>query len=270
MDYFVSIENNAYCHWQASLLIESFNQAGLADKLIVAVAKNDAPCLPNFVANVKKHKKLFVHENFSHQGHKCFNKLNSILLAIRNNFISYPFMVLHPDMVLLKPYEQEVKKDILFQVNEPDETLEKNLNFYISQFLTATNVDYTRFGTSFIFNNVPEAFFFKALDNLQYLCHQFGSNWALERAAWTLTLCQYYTILSMKGVYLEGNLMHNELDSFHLIHYKYGMPPVFNKHFYTYRSENDMLAIKSNPYEVLEENNSTIAMGVINKLLKNL
>ena len=59
MEYFVSAGNKAYYHWQLELLIQSFKEYGIEDKLVVAISSSEDPLYKNFCNNLKNHKRIF-------------------------------------------------------------------------------------------------------------------------------------------------------------------------------------------------------------------
>lgn len=180
MDYFVSIEDTTYHHWQIELLLESFNRHGIINNVVVAIAKNDEPKSLDFTKNLKKIKRIFYHENIGRKRkYLPINKPYSLYNAIKNELISQPFTLIEPDMILGKPVDIPIN-NITFQIN-PTLTLksacEKNpkINDYIKNIIKIKKMNEEEFwislGNIMTFNKIPEEFFERVIEwteNLEY------------------------------------------------------------------------------------------------------
>ncbi len=190
MQYFVSIQNNAYSRWQAELLIESFKYHGLEDQLVVVIADNDQPDIPEFSKNLLAHKRKHTYMNFG-QKFKPFNKTRSLIWALdEGKVLQKPFVLLHPDMLLLNPIEPR-KESFVYDINDSYDL--KFLSERVSLAMREREGEWFSWiplGDTMIFNeDIPNSFFVKAHLELESLVKEFGvdTKLKLEKAAWLLT-----------------------------------------------------------------------------------
>lgn len=104
MKYFVSIEKTPYFYWQTELLIESFKKLELEKDLVIAIAdsKEGGKFVPKNISECD----VFLHKNWIEDfNFKYINKYLSLDLVRRTRKIKPPFVVIEPDMVLLKKIE---------------------------------------------------------------------------------------------------------------------------------------------------------------------
>src|SRR5262245_8105045 len=103
MNYFVSVENAPFHHWQIELIIESFILHNQQNQLLIALAQKFAPAYYEFCRNLSQHPRILGHENrggFRNQ----FYSLHTVLI---DKLISQPLAILQPDVVLYHPVEFE-------------------------------------------------------------------------------------------------------------------------------------------------------------------
>lgn len=279
MDYFVSIEDTTYHHWQIELLLESFKHHKLLDNIVVAIAKNDEPKALDFIKNLRKVKRVFYHENLGQKrNYLPINKPYSLQMAIKSNLVKQPFALIEPDMVLGKPIDTPIN-NITFQINSlltKESACQKNikLNTHIKDITKIKKMYEEDFwislGNTIVFNNVPEDLFKRALEWTEILEYESRKNtneswWYAEKIAWVLSMLEYHGHLKYKGVHdyemtlVDSGLQHN------LIHYKYGFPSHFNKKMFTYKEP--MFLSMGNPYEVMKQNNSTTCTNYVSSII---
>ena len=87
-----------------------------------------------------------------------------------------------------------------------------------------------------------------------------------EKAAWELTLVESFQHFSVKSKFLAGPLLYDS-DNMNFIHYKVGIPPVFNKKFYQF--ENGTFYSNQGPYETLMEHNPTINTNYMQQVIRS-
>jgi hypothetical protein len=123
-------------------------------------------------------------------------------------------------------------------------------------------------GSSMIFKDVPNEFFTMVYHELELLVKEFGHD-KLEIAAWLVALYKYLFFdnvfnLTLKGDSLEQNLADHGLVK-NLIHYRHGLPPEFNKHYF---KADDLILNESNPFDSLLSNNVTSSTDFVCELIK--
>lgn len=273
MDYFVSIENTPYFHWQTDLLIESFKKHNLEDNLLIAIASNeDAKAIPDFTFNLSKHKRIFLHPSYTEEhGHPCFNKIFSLISALENKILSNPFVMIHPDMLLMKPMSEEIEKekdddgnDVEFNIcfgTDIDEAL------HVKEFIEPLakeivkargfpdeNFSWIPLGNVVKFYDVPISFFYRMAQRTRQLIEDQKENTSFdfEKGGWLLALYDYMGRLMYRGEFYEITMLHHDLTT-NFIHYKHGLPPAFSKQQFVMREPIGFIASGGDPFEVLAE-----------------
>ena len=102
MQYLVSIENCQFFRWQLELLHESMSLLGVEDSLVIACAhfENKKLRFPN----------VFYHENVGRKfNYLALNKPYALQVAVKNNLIKQPFVLIDPDMFMLRPIDESNK-----------------------------------------------------------------------------------------------------------------------------------------------------------------
>jgi hypothetical protein len=87
-----------------------------------------------------------------------------------------------------------------------------------------------------------------------------------EQAAWEQTLTESFQHCGIKGKFLAASLLHAD-DNLNLIHYKNGVPPVFNKKFYHFN--NGSFYSSQGPYETLMEHNPTVNTNYLQQVIRS-
>jgi len=275
MKYFVSIENTSYFHWQIELLIESFNRHSLEDDLIIAIANNDNPVVPQYKKNLLNHKNKFVHENFSP---KCLNKTNSLWMAIKNGLITAPFAVIHPDMVMINPINP-IDKDIVFSPQPETESIYKEpLSKYIEEIKKISKIVeemiWLPVGDVIVFNTIPDYFFERLNINILKLINDFDNpSFKLEKAAWILTILEsaiglFAPPLSLGIRTLEQTLLHHGIET-NFVHYKHGLPPEWSKYQYKFEGPATLMINEAGPYHSMIDSNCTSSTDIVCKLINS-
>lgn len=267
MKYFVSIENIPYFHWQIELLIESFKYHNLQDQLIIGIANNDSGSLPEFVGNLLEHKNKFFHFNYG-QEYKKFNKIYSLILAIKHNLIEQPFAIIHPDMLLFKPLSN-FDENVVFNVDYEYST--NKIESFISSILSEKHISEETMktlplGDILVFNNVPLTFFNRVIDRIHQVWDKLADPRS-EKYGWMLAMYDYLGLIQYKGERLEAHLVEDKNFDFNFIHYKHGLPPHFSKHLFNYDS-NIALLESMNPYETLLKHNPNLVTDYVQKRIK--
>ena len=239
MDYLVSIENTQYDLWQIELLIESFKIHKLQDSLVVAIA-GPAKALTK---NLSQHIRIIHHEPH------LYNSIYSVYAALHENLLKEPFVLLHPDMLLHKPFNDVWKENIVFEPHRSD-----------------LKIDYPFVLCGAVrFNLVAHKFFQNAIA----LAEQLEKNKTEEpnnvvRAAWTNTLVNSIPFYDIIGQPIEMGLDYtgDNWENIPIIHYKFGFPPAFNKRMF-----GPLALTDKNPYDVLLEQNPTNITNYVHKVI---
>lgn len=239
MDYFVAIENTAYDIWQIELLIESFKLLKLQDSLVLGVAGNSTK-----TKNVSEIKRVFCHDPHP------FNSIYAVYAALQTGFLTEPFVLLHPDMILHEPFKEIHGENIVFHpyANDLKEGYVVNA------------------GGAMRFNLVPHKFFklvMNTAEQMKKLNREKPQD--IVKAAWTSSILTASGYCDIIGSPLEVGLLNTEFADMPIIHYNKGMPPAFDKRLFYQK-----LAITDkNPYQVLLENNPTVVTNYVQKVVRS-
>lgn len=271
MQYFVSIENISYFHWQIELLIESFKHHNLQDKLCISIAENKNPCLLSYTKNITQHKNILVHPN---NELKCINKIHGLIAFLESGKLKAPYTIIHPDHILLKPVEQS-EPTILFH----EDSL-SNLQFQIEQITSAIaskfnlrEFNWIPLGDVIVVNqDLPVDFYSRILHIIESLKEKIDGK-KLDKMAWILLLHELLFIknppsISIKGGRLEQSLLDHKV-VMNFIHYKHGIPPEFSKYYYKYELPLALVPNGLDPYHAIYANNVTTSTDYVCKLIKS-
>ena len=241
MDYFVSTTNTPYDIWQVELLIESFKLHNLQDSLAIAVAGESLPT----TKNLAKHKRILYHTPHP------YNSIFAVYAALYTGFLTEPFVLMHPDMILHKPFVDNWKENIVFMCCKNH--LQNQLPFLTSGAIR--------------FNLVAHKFFQIALAHAIKLEKDTQEDkHDIVKIAWTTSILQQISAYEVTGKLLEIPLTH--IDTFEhipFIHYTSGIPPAFNKNMF-YKGVN---LTDKDPYQVLLEQNQTEVMAYVHKVINS-
>lgn len=269
MEYFVSIENTPYYHWQIELLIESFKKQNRQKDLLVALAEANAPIQSLFWKNIQNHDRIYAHANIGNiRGFEPLNKIYSLAWAVKYNLIKQPFAYIQSDLVLRNPLEipflNQTVPEIVFSpcmFFTADEVEEKAGNIW--PWMQKTKAEYETtwipIGSVTVFNNVPMEVFDRAVYLCETLCvHQLEKNgkiWPLtDRLAWALNLSDFSDQIMLRGDYsLTSTMLGSDNSPF--IDYEHGLPPVFNKLMFSFAPP--AYTSFGDPFVVLAENAPT-------------
>lgn len=249
MNYFCSIENTTYFHWQVSLLIQSFIEKNLQDKLLIAVAESDTKDFP-YGKILSNHKRKFLHKNYNQ-----FNLTNTLIYALENSLIEQPFCVLNPDMILINEPILEAgvsaSKEYSLEVDEINESILD----YKTKIEEKSNITLPSLplGDVVGFKDLPISFFKRIQENIITLIKMNKTN--LWKTALLMTIYEQFTTVHLN--IKEHTLLHNNLDC-NFINYKHGIPNVFHKKFH---------AQTFLPYQMLLNNNISVVTNYIGNLI---
>lgn len=275
MQYFVSIENTPYHHWQVELLIESFKMKKMEDQLVIGVARTD-DARGIWSKNITNHKNKFLHENVGRdRNYLPLNKTFSLIIALENGLLKQPFAVIHPDMVLRNPIEiKEDTHNLVFDYSE-DESLKDKIESEILKIksdigLPKDSVPWIPLGDVMVFmRDIPTAFFYRVGVRMEKLLDEHGPEKWIERAAWILTMYDYLARVNGIARKMETSLLH-DTPEVNFVHYKFGMPPVFHKKYFAYDYKGTIFSIgKDDPMDALLEQNPTSNSNHVQEVVRS-
>lgn len=276
MQYFVSIENTPYFHWQVDLLIESFKMANLEDKLVISVANNqDNFRFKTYGKNLDVHQPSFSHDNFGKElGYLPLNKIRAIAAAMEHKILAQPFAVIHSDMVLREPIKVDGKSTFYFDTCvEPDaETKWTVLEPRITQIIQ--NFGLTReaaakwlpLGDILVFQAMPENFVYRWLERtMEIVREKHVTAFSPEKDGLILALYDFLgRNLFYQGKPFQSNLLERNASNF--IHFKHGIPPVFNKRNYLHLGSG---LAGDDPLDIILSHNPTPNTDWLQKVVKS-
>jgi len=263
MEYFVSIENKPYHHWQIEFLIQSFKLNRIEDKLVIGVAENDEPKTIDFTYNFKNWNRAFTHHNYGKEKNRGY----SVYLALKEKLIKQPFVLIDPDMMLVKPLK-EIEANISFQL-DTNFRLADGFN-YISKLLEIQKSDvkpeslWIPLGKVMYFNGVPIEFFERVLKWLETL-----EDWD-ERFSWIMALIEYSQILRKYEGVVTYEMGLNEMDRLcNFIHYNHGFLPTFHKNKYRYENGFVMGDLFSDIFQIGRTTSTDIFQNIVKMYLES-
>lgn len=270
MQYFTSIDNTPYFHWQVELLIESFHMQNMQDNLCIGISNPQAQGLPEFTTNLRSHSNKFFFEAYT--GHPALSRIYATTLAVTNGVIKPPFVLIDCDTILLKPIKENLQADIIFHQAEEDETLKKILEPKICKLCKEYNIDrniigWLPVGNTILFNKLDEDILFRALQWGEQIAKE-KDGLDIERAAWIMSFHDFLPKFKLGTYFYEATLMHHAVEAF-LIHYDHGLPPEFVKRNFTYKNDEvRFMFAGSDPYNAILKNNPTSMTNALQKVVK--
>lgn len=285
MQYFVSAENSSYFYWQLELLIESFLMQGMEKDLVIGLVQNDDQKIRGFASNLVKYGTKFMIPNEGREsGYLPLNRIASIRHGLARGILKLPFVMIHADMILKKPLEEDEDEGSCGMVtnnfDEPDEVEGQRVKTKVDEFAkdlaeerevdpeTVTRVPFL--SAPFVFNKFmgycSEAFFSMIYTHEKELIEKEGPNFPCERAAWEMAIAEAFQHFNVKGKFMSAPLMFAGED-FNFIHYKSGIPPVFHKKYF--RFEGGTYYSSAGPYEVLMDHNPTVNTNYLQQVIRS-
>jgi hypothetical protein len=285
MQYFVSAENSSYFYWQLELLIESFLMHGIENSLVIGLAENNDQKVKDYSSNLVRYGKKFIHSNEGRElDYLPMNRVSALRYALAYDILKPPFVLIHSDMILRNPIilGQDDKDYGIIVNNYEDistaeekmvkEQIEPNLQKLAEEReVSVDDLPKLPFVSAPIIFNEPSeyvlnTFFSKLQVNLMQILKSRDKNFPCEQAAWELTLTESFQHCGIKGKFLAASLLHGD-DNLNFIHYKNGIPPVFNKKFYQF--EQGTFYSSLGPYETLMEHNPTVNTNYLQQVIRS-
>lgn len=258
MKYFVSIENCYFFRWQIELLLESMKPFGLDDSLVIGCAE--------FENKKIKFPNVIYHENIGRKNNYLpFNKPFSVIQALKNKLLTPPFVIIDPDMVMVKPIENTKFVDYSYYL-EYDNLICQG--YTTNDLGCKTNWLPGGFIYQVDFFNID--FFEEIISKIHELLSSnlIKDKWQIEMIAFAYCYSKYTKHICKK---VSTSLFDNK--TYNFIHYANGFSPYFNKYNY-----NNLREITFDyPYwqyksilEIPDENdNIKILKNIVSKFLIN-
>jgi len=279
MEYFVSAGNKAYYHWQLELLIQSFKNYGIEDKLVIAMSSSEDTLYKDFCRNLKSHKRIFEYDCDSSFGPA--RGLVGLHEVLKTGELSQPFTFLRSDTILMHPIDET--------------SIEEDADNYEVQFSRNSSMNFEHFkeygvaggwielGNVLCLNNIELSFFERLYHRMvditsnkgkyfkdPYLLYKNKKVWEAlaEKICWIITIIENEKNLRLKGMNnLEISLSDNYINSF-FIDYSDGLPPFFIKNTYKYKN-NYYCTNFETPFEALADRFDTTTTSYVSNIVRN-
>jgi hypothetical protein len=279
MEYFVSAGNKAYYHWQLELLIQSFKEYGIEDKLVIAISSSEGPLYKDFCSNLKSHKRIFEYDCDGSFGPE--RGLIGLHEVLKTGELSQPFTFLRSDTILMHPIggtsieEDAANYEVQFSHNPS-----MNLKHFKKHGVAGGWIE---LGNVLCLNNIELSFFERLYHRMvditsnkeryfkdPYLPYKNKKVWEAfaEKVCWIITIVENAKNLRLKGITdLEISLYDNYVTSF-LVDYSDGLPPFFIKN--TYKYENNYYCTDfETPFEALSDRFDTTTTSYVSNIVRN-
>jgi hypothetical protein len=263
MNYFVSIENSYQHSWQAELLIQSFKDKGIEDRLFVSVAVDDSNQIYD-CKNLSGHNNKFyfkkIHPNLS------FNKWVSLLDLLDKENI-FPLTVLNPHNIFCN----DIPLNDMDMIFSEDVLLTHDLiNSYFSGFSEEEiKNNWIKIGNTMVFNNIPLSFFEDIVSYIKFFIDK-KDFLGMDRAAINLSIWKNWSLfenkknIEIRPNTIESTMANNVIKN--IINYDHGIQPIFNKIWF---SKNDFVMHPDKPIECLSKIRHTKCSDFIADIAKN-
>jgi hypothetical protein len=239
----------------------------------------------NYTRNLHAHERKFAF-NIIPQENTAINFPYSLLLAIHNNYIKQPCVVIHADMVLVDPIP-EPQDNIVFSgdpfwpisVKQDGVDLSSHIKTLSEQktslvaangFSYQVSLDILPMGGVYSFKNVPPPFFERVVRWSMFLSNKWTKDkWQhVCRSAFMLTMFEFLGGLVFRGANeYEMTMLDNKAANF--VHYTKGLPPLFNKKMFTFEPPLGLATAPNGPYEILAEQDLTSGCSSVQKVVKS-
>ena len=247
MEYFVSYSQKAYHDWQIELLIQSFKNHNLQDKLTVAGA-NTGENRYKFLANILNHENFFNHLSIGlKRGFQQLDEIYSLAFYQESKKLGSEICVMQPHTVLKNPkYLEELRTNQSSATVSVDpfftfDYAEKNAgDFWVKQAHSREfyKNNWLPVGSIILFNNLSEKISTRAIIVAeQIILNQIQQKipvWSESiKLAWAISIADYLGLIKIEASY---NLVSNMIDGANapFIDYKDGVLPVFNKSMFSF------------------------------------
>ena len=283
MEYFVSAGNKAYHHWQLELLIQSFKEYDIEDKLVVAISSSEDPLYKNFCNNLKNHKRIFEYDCDGSFGPE--RGLVGLHEVLKTGELSQPFTFLRSDTILMHPtggtsIEEDANN---YEIQFSHNPLMNLKHFKEHGIANDHEGGWIELGNVLCLNNIELSFFERLCHRMvditsnkekyfkdPYLTYKNKKVWEAfaEKVCWIITIIENANNLRLKGITdLEISLYNNHTASF-LIDYSNGLPPFFTKN--TYKYENNYYCTDfETPFEALSDRFNTTTTSYVSNIVRN-
>jgi hypothetical protein len=247
MEYFVSVDRKAYHDWQIELLLESFKNNFLFDKIFVGINRTLCNRYPH-MENANTHTSTYLYDDVGRKkGFAPLNEIYQLLWLLNAKKIKNTFAVIKPHMILKRTIEDIIpiiESRVFLYSSDPFFTFDAALincgDFYKE--LKNTKEFYQEkwfnLGNVFIINGIPDWFIQKVARTAEELITiQIMNNktiWSeTVRLAWVVSLIDASEDIEVYECSELSSIMNDGRNTM-FIDYEHGVPPDFNKSMFTF------------------------------------
>jgi hypothetical protein len=247
MEYFVSVDRKAYHDWQIELLLESFKNNFLFDKIFVGINRTLCNRYPH-MENANTHTSTYLYDDVGRKkGFAPLNEIYQLLWLLNAKKIKNTVAVIKPHMILKRTIEDIIpiiESRVFLYSSDPFFTFDAALincgDFYKE--LKNTKEFYQEkwfnLGNVFIINGIPDWFVQKVARIAEELITiQIMNNktiWSeTVRLAWVVSLIDASNDIEVYECSELSSIMNDGRNTM-FIDYEHGVPPDFNKSMFTF------------------------------------
>lgn len=222
MNYYVSIGDSYEHSWQISILINSFKNLNLQDRLFVSISTEN-----NFENKLSIDNVYFFSNKGKFKEYLKYNKWYCLYELLNRKIIEPPLTVIEPHTLLIKD-TKNLEGDIVYNINN-EFTFSEDYVFSKEQYKNVEE-NWIRISDNIIFNNVETEFFLDVLYNMELYCMLLKDNKNLDKFS-LLNSIWKNNIESVFGINnLESYLPQNNLN--YILDYRHGFKDKFHKSFF--------------------------------------
>jgi len=247
MEYFVSVDRKAYHDWQIELLLESFKNNFIFDKIFVGINRTLYNRYP-YMENANTHTSTYLYDDVGRKkGFAPLNEVYQLLWLLNAKKIKNTVAIIKPHMILKRTIEDIIpiiearaflySSDPFFTFDsaitncgEFYKELKNPKEFYEEKWFNLGNV--------FIISGIPDWFIQKVAKTAEELITiQIINNktvWSeTVRLAWVVSLIEASNDIEVYECSELSSIMNDGKNTM-FIDYEHGVPPDFNKSMFTF------------------------------------
>jgi hypothetical protein len=247
MEYFVSVDRKAYHDWQIELLLESFKNNFIFDKIFVGINRTLCNRYPH-MENANIHTNTYLYDDVGRKkGFAPLNEIYQLLWLLNAKKIKNTFAVIKPHMILKRTIEDIIpiiESRVFLYSSDPFFTFDAALtncgDFYkeLKNTKELYQEKWFNLGNVFIVNGIPDWFVQKVARTAEELITiQIMNNktiWSeTVRLAWVVSLIDASEDIEVYECSELSSIMNDGRNTM-FIDYEHGVPPDFNKSMFTF------------------------------------
>jgi hypothetical protein len=247
MEYFVSVDRKAYHDWQIELLLESFKNNFIFDKIFVGINRTLCNRYPH-MENANIHTNTYLYDDVGRKkGFAPLNEIYQLLWLLNAKKIKNTFAVIKPHMILKRTIEDIIpiiESRVFLYSSDPFFTFDAALtncgDFYkeLKNTKELYQEKWFNLGNVFIINGIPDWFVQKVARTAEELITiQIINNktiWSeTVKLAWVVSLIDASEDIEVYECSELSSIMNDGRNTM-FIDYEHGVPPDFNKSMFTF------------------------------------